>query len=132
MDEGGLYFALLSLQKEFIQRHAIDCTIEADETELALNDQLSTTVFRIIQESLTNVVRHAHATQIQIRLVKSEAKLNFSITDNGKGIAQDDLSKSQSFGLVGMRERVRAVQGELTITGDSKGTRIEVSLPLSI
>ncbi len=131
LDEGGLYFALLTLQKEFIQRHQIACELNAVETELILNDGLSTTIFRVIQESLTNVVRHAHATQVWITLSQTDGKLSFSIQDNGKGIAEQDFVKHQSFGLVGMRERVRALQGELTITGNEHGTCIEVALPIT-
>ena len=129
LDEGGLFFALLSLQKEFNQRHQIECELSAVEGELILNDQISTTIYRVIQESLTNVVRHAQATKVQICLSQAEGQVHFKIQDNGRGIAQEDFRKRQSFGLVGMRERVRALQGELTITGDEHGTSIEVSIP---
>ena len=131
LDEGGLFFALHSLQKDFIQRHSISCELIANENELILNDGISTTVFRVIQESLTNVVRHANATEVQIKLMKSDGKLIFEIKDNGRGITQQDFLKRQSFGLVGMRERVRALHGELQVTGNEKdGTTIEAVIPV--
>lgn len=132
LDEGGLYFALLTLQKEFSQRHGIACELIAVEEELILNDAISTTVFRVIQESLTNVVRHAQATSVRIELHKRNDHLWFRIADNGRGIGGDDFIKRQSFGLIGMRERVRSLQGELQVSGDAgKGTCIEGQIPCS-
>ncbi len=127
LDEGGLFFALQSLQKDFKQRHKIECKLEANEDELILNDSISTMVYRVIQESLTNVVRHANATHVEIELSRTDDTLKFRIRDNGRGINQQDFAKRQSFGLVGMRERVRALHGELHISGDqTQGTCIEV------
>ena len=131
LDEGGLFFALKSLQKEFRQRHGIDCDLHAIENELVLNDNLSTTVYRVIQESLTNVARHASASRVTIQLEQLDDHLHFKIQDNGRGIAQSDFSKKQSLGLVGIRERVRAMQGKLSITASPEnGTCIEISLPI--
>ena len=131
LDEGGLFFALQTLQKDFNQRHKIDCVLNAHEDDLILNDAISTTIYRVIQESLTNVVRHAHATRVVIDLTRSENKLNFKISDNGRGISEQDFAKRQSFGLVGMRERVRALHGELHISGNANtGTCIEIVIPV--
>ncbi|MET3108451.1 PAS domain S-box-containing protein [Oxalobacteraceae bacterium GrIS 1.18] len=132
LDEGGLYFALQTLQKDFQQHHEIDCELAAKEEDLILNDEISTMVYRVIQESLTNVARHAKATRVRIEMNRSGHQLNFKIIDNGLGISEQDLKKRHSFGLVGMRERVRGLQGELTITGDgAHGTCIEVAIPIS-
>jgi len=131
LDEGGLFFALQSLQKDFKQRHKIECNLQANEDELILDDSISTMVYRVIQESLTNVVRHANATQVNIELIRTDDTLRFRIRDNGRGINQQDFAKRQSFGLVGMRERVRALHGELHISGDqTQGTCIEVTIPV--
>lgn len=133
LDEGGLFFALQTLQKDFSVRHGIDCELVANEEQLTLDDARSTAIFRIIQESLTNVVRHAKASEVQIVFERNETSLKFSICDNGRGIGQEDMLKSRSFGLVGMRERVKAMQGGFTVTSTSgEGTRLEVSMPLSI
>ncbi|MFA9218847.1 MAG: PAS domain S-box protein, partial [Sphingomonadaceae bacterium] len=71
LDEGGLYFALESLRQEFRQRHGIACTLDADEEELVLNDVYSTAIFRIVQEALTNIARHAGAHSVQLVLRRS-------------------------------------------------------------
>lgn len=131
LDEGGLYFALKSLQKEFTNRHGIDCELIADEDQLTLDDARSTAIFRIVQESLTNVVRHAHATEVQIAFDRNRDTLRFTISDNGRGIVQEDMKKNSSFGLVGMRERVKAMQGEFSVINPvGEGTRLEIVLPL--
>ena len=132
LDEGGLFFALQTLQKDFSQRHKIDCELIADEDLLTLDDARSTGIFRIIQESLTNVARHAEANYVQIEFHRSNDTLGFTITDNGKGINELDMNKTQSFGLVGMRERVKAMQGEFSVVSDSsEGTTLKIELPLS-
>ncbi|MFZ6734859.1 MASE3 domain-containing protein [Undibacterium sp. Ji42W] len=132
LDEGGLYFALQTLQKDFSQRHGIACDLQANEEQLALDDVRSTAIFRIVQESLTNVVRHADATEVQITFGRTPDKLSFSITDNGKGIDADEMRKSRSFGLVGMRERVKAMHGEFLVDSQpGEGTQLKINLPLS-
>jgi PAS domain S-box-containing protein len=131
LDEGGLYFALESLRKEFIARHGIDCRLVANEAALVLDDARSTAIFRIIQESLTNIVRHAQATEVILKLASHEGHLAISIQDNGRGIADSEQYKERSFGLVGMRERVRTMHGEISITGElGHGTLIEITIPL--
>lgn len=133
LDEGGLFFALQTLQKDFTVRHSIDCELIANEEQLILDDARSTAIFRIVQESLTNVVRHAKASEVQIVFECDETSLRFSICDNGRGIEQEDMLKSRSFGLVGMRERVKAMQGEFAVTSTSgEGTRLEVRMPMSV
>lgn len=132
LDEGGLYFALQTLQKDFSIRHGIDCELQANEEQLALDDARSTAIFRIVQESLTNVVRHAVATEVQIIFERTATMLSFSITDNGKGIEADEMRKSSSFGLVGMRERVKAMHGEFLVDSQpGEGTRLKINLPLN-
>ncbi|MFZ6658247.1 MASE3 domain-containing protein [Undibacterium sp. TJN19] len=133
LDEGGLYFALQTLQKDFSSRHGISCELQANEVQLTLDDARSTAIFRIVQESLTNVVRHASATEVQIIFERSADKLHFTISDNGTGIDVEDMRKSRSFGLVGMRERVKAMHGEFLIDSQvGEGTRLEISLPLNL
>lgn len=129
LDEGGLYFALESLRQEFVARHGIVCTLEANEAELVLNDAYSTAIFRIVQEALTNIARHANAGRVELVLHRLDHLLRLTIQDDGRGIAEQDMDKNLSFGLVGMRERVWAIHGEIAIISDG-GTRIEISLPL--
>jgi PAS domain S-box-containing protein len=129
LDEGGLYFALESLRHEFIRRHGIACTLEASEEDLVLNDTYSTAIFRIVQEALTNIARHAQASKVKLQLQREEKSLQLTVHDNGRGIAEQEMDKASSFGLVGMRERVWALQGEISIVSDG-GTLIAISLPL--
>ncbi len=131
LDEGGLFFALQGLRDEFIARHGIPCALFADEAELRLDDALSTAIFRIVQEALTNIARHAGASHVTMYLYRLDGQLLVSIRDDGKGINAQDMEKSQSLGLIGMRERVWGLHGEITISGDEPpGTRIDIVLPV--
>ena len=131
LDEGGLYFALQGLRDDFVQRYSIACLLYADEGELVLDDSASTAIFRIVQEALTNIARHAGASTVTITLYRSNGEVLLTVRDNGRGIAAADLEKAQSLGLVGMRERVWAMGGAITINSDEPpGTRIDIVLPL--
>ena len=129
LDEGGLYFALESLRQEFVSRYGIACTLDANEEDLILDDAYSTAIFRIAQEALTNITRHAEAGKVILSLYRSEAMLRITIHDDGRGIAEQDMDKASSFGLIGMRERVWALHGDIAIVSDG-GTRIMIRLPL--
>ncbi|MDN4060376.1 PAS domain-containing sensor histidine kinase [Massilia sp. YIM B02769] len=132
LDEGGLYFALQGLRDDFVERHGIACELLADEAELRLADGASTAVFRIVQEALTNVARHAKATYVILTLYRSNGELLVTIRDNGRGIVDADMEKAESLGLVGMRERVWGLGGEISIGSDNGfGTRIDVVLPIA-
>jgi PAS domain S-box-containing protein len=132
LDEGGLYFALQGLRDDFVERHAIPCTLYADESELRLDDTASTAIFRIVQEALTNIARHANASNVTMNLYRINGDLLITIRDDGRGIKAEDMEKAESLGLVGMRERVWALNGEITISSDEPpGTRIDIVLPLA-
>jgi signal transduction histidine kinase len=130
LDEGGLYFALQSLRNEFERRHGITCLLDAQESELMFDDYFSTAVYRIVQESLTNVARHAAAESVHVALRRDHVALQIDIDDDGRGIRPGDFAKGTSFGLLGMRERVQALRGDIDISGGATGTRIHVALPL--
>lgn len=129
LDEGGLYFALQSLRQDFIQRHPIHFELLADEADLTLDDDYSTAIYRIVQESLTNIARHAQASNITVALHRIDSQLAISIQDDGRGIEEADMDKASSFGLLGMRERVWGLHGDISISGND-GTRIDIALPL--
>ncbi|VXB16908.1 histidine kinase [Massilia sp. 9I] len=133
LDEGGLYFALQGLREDFVERHGIAVTLLAEEAELRLDDSASTAIFRIVQEALTNIARHAGATRVVLNLDRVNHELLLTIRDDGRGIRSEDMEKKESLGLVGMRERVWAMDGEITISGDDEapGTRIDIVLPLA-
>ena len=91
----------------------------------------STAIFRICQEALTNVVRHANATKVKVTLKEEPGRIILRIRDNGKGIEKEQLSDPKAFGIIGMRERARSWGGEVEISGiPGKGTVVVVSIPL--
>jgi PAS domain S-box-containing protein len=131
LDEGGLFFALQGLRADFSERHGIPVELFADEAELRLDDAASTAIYRIVQEALTNIARHAGASKVTMNLYRLDGQLLITIRDDGRGIGAADMEKAQSLGLVGMRERVWAMHGEITISADEPpGTRIDIVLPL--
>ena len=131
LDEGGLYFALEGLCQDFARRHAIGCRLDAVEDELVLDERYSTAIFRIVQEALTNIARHAQASNAWLRLRRDNGALRIAIEDDGRGISDSDMDKAASFGLIGMRERVWAIHGDIAIGSDgSSGTRIDIRMPL--
>jgi hypothetical protein len=132
LDEGGLYFALQGLRDEFAERHGIACMLLAEEAELRLDDAASTAIFRIVQEALTNIARHAEASSVVLTLDRSDHELLVTIRDDGCGIRSEDLEKVESLGLLGMRERVWALHGEISVSADEPpGTRIDISIPIA-
>ncbi|MGZ8292473.1 MAG: ATP-binding protein [Telluria sp.] len=131
LDEGGLYFALQGLRDDFVERYGLDCKLFADEAELRLDDKASTAIFRIVQEALTNIARHAGAANVTVNLYRIDHQLLLTIRDDGRGIQAGDMEKTESLGLVGMRERVWAMNGEITIGSDEPpGTRIDIVVPI--
>ncbi|WP_298413722.1 PAS domain-containing sensor histidine kinase [Janthinobacterium sp.] len=132
LDEGGLYFALQKLRHDFLLRRAIHFDLLADEADLVLDDARSTAIYRIVQEALTNIARHAEASHITIALHRIDSSLAITIQDDGRGIAEHDLEKAAALGLLGMRERVWGLNGSIHIGTDSElgGTRIDISLPM--
>jgi len=131
LDEGGLYFALKGLCEDFTERFGTPCTLLADEAELRLDDTASTAIFRIVQEALTNIARHAQASSVTMNLFRSNSELLITIRDDGRGIRPEDMEKAESLGLIGMRERVWAMKGEISISSDEPpGTRIDIVMPV--
>lgn len=127
----GLGAAVEWQVQEFRRRSAIACDLVMDANEYALGDARSTTLFRILQESLTNVIRHANATHVRIELYEHGTNLVMKITDNGIGIAPVDRNKTDSFGLVGIEERILALDGEFLLdSAPGQGTVLTIFIPL--
>jgi signal transduction histidine kinase len=115
---------------EFTRRTGIACEL-AGHKEVFLNDHRATAFFRILQESLTNVVRHAHATAVQVGLNLQPDRLSMTIYDNGIGIPTSAKAKPGSFGLVGIEERMNILHGTFSLnSAPGAGTTITVSVPL--
>lgn len=133
LDDLGLAAAIEWQAEDFQKRTGIDCEVSLSTEETLLNRDQSTTMFRIFQETLTNVIRHARATKVTVRLEEQNGSIVLEVTDNGRGITEAEIRDAKSFGLIGMRERVEFIDGEVTIIGSpGKGTRITVTLPLKI
>jgi PAS domain S-box-containing protein len=131
LDDLGLEEALSGLIDDWKQRNHMTCGFHADMDEEGLSDEIRTTIFRMVQEALTNVSRYAGASKVEVNLVADEKMIHVSITDNGCGMEAGAESKPTSFGLLGMRERIEALGGEFFITSASgKWTCIEGSIPL--
>lgn len=131
LDDLGLVTALEALIKQVSRSSQIHCSLSLDPERLSINERLATPLYRIAQEALNNVVKHSQATEATLSLSRDATNtLQLEIRDNGKGFAREERRKTASFGLIGMRERVYALNGELVI--DSRlggGTTIRVSIP---
>jgi PAS domain S-box-containing protein len=132
LDDPGLAAAIEWQAQELRKRTDIDFEFRASPKEITLDRDRSTAIFRICQEALTNVVRHANATRVKLSLQEKRGRILFRISDNGKGIEEKQLSDPKAFGLIGMRERAHFWGGEVKISGTpGKGTVVAVSIPLN-
>jgi signal transduction histidine kinase len=131
LDYLGLAEAVEWQLKEFREQTGISCTA-AISPELVIGDKdVSTAVFRIFQETLTNIIRHAKASRVDVDLKQEVGVLTLEIRDNGAGIARENISDPASFGIMSMRERARHLGGAVIITGEpGKGTTVLVRIPL--
>ena len=132
LDDFGLAASIESHAQEFEERTGIRCDVSQVEPEPALSRAQSIAVFRIFQETLTNVARHAQATQLAIRLSAADGRLCLQVRDNGRGLTPDALAGSHSLGLLGMRERAELLDGMLDIaSAPGAGTTVTVTIPLN-
>jgi PAS domain S-box-containing protein len=130
LDDLGLAAAIEWQAREFQRRTEIECVITSLDEEVALSAEKSTAVFRIFQEVLTNVARHARATRVEISMEKRDGDLVLKVCDDGRGIRESDISDTRSLGLLGMRERAVVFGGVVEIEGGSgRGTTVTVSIP---
>jgi signal transduction histidine kinase len=132
LDQLGLAAALEWQGQEFGGRTGIEVSVEVATDGSTISDDLGSSAFRILQESLTNVARHAKATRVTIRLTQTPWLLVLEVSDNGVGLVPERLEGTGSLGLVGMRERALACGGQLIISGQpTTGTTIVLRVPLS-
>jgi PAS domain S-box-containing protein len=132
LDDLGLVPALEWLAHNMSQRAGIPCDFAIDDPAIALPPAHSTAVFRIVQEALTNIAKHAHATQARIAVRRDGSALAIAIEDDGVGFVPDDPRKPESFGLIGLRERISLLRGTASIrSSPGAGTSIVVTIPLA-
>lgn len=133
LDDLGLVAAIEWLVGSFCERTGLPCELTIDPVirEKVIVSELATTVFRSAQELLTNVMRHAHASTVSVRLTARDGQLNLTIHDDGRGIQPQEWEKGRSLGLRGLHERVKLMGGTVTVVGASgSGTEVSLSLPM--
>ena len=131
LDDLGLVPAMEWQLQEFQKRSGIRCRFTSDLEEVALDAEETTVLFRILQETLTNVARHAAATRVEVSLEEEQGYVRLQVQDNGRGIMASEVEGSRSFGLLGMRERVLLRSGDFSIQGTpGRGTTVVIKLPL--
>lgn len=133
LDDLGLVAAIEWQIEQFQLRSGLKCHWTNDGSEIALNHERATAVFRILQEILTNVLRHARAANLYVKLKHNEHYLELEVKDDGVGITESQRMNTQSLGLLGMSERALLVDGEVCISGKpGGGTTVVVRVPLGI
>lgn len=127
LDDLGLLEAMEYQAEQFQSRSGIRCTYERAVSRIDLTKERSTAIFRICQEALTNVLRHARATDVRIAIFMDEGDLVFKIADNGRGIGENQKSSPGSLGVLGMQERARLAGASVDIQGvENEGTTVTV------
>jgi len=131
LDEFGLADAIEWQAKNFQKKTGIVCKVTLPTLEMITDTVRSTAIFRIFQEALTNVMRHAAASQVTVGLEEKNNLLLLEVRDNGIGITEDRIFDAKSLGLTGIRERVLQLGGDVSISGNpGKGTLVKVTIPL--
>jgi signal transduction histidine kinase len=130
LDHLGLAAALQQEAHGFQKRSGIACELHVPANHLSLPRDIATAIFRIFQEALTNVVRHAQATAVRVTLEANVERVVLQVEDNGRGIRPDDVTDSRSLGLLGMRERASVLGGDVAIEPVTpSGSRVTLRLP---
>lgn len=130
LDDLGLAPAIEWLVQNFSQRTGVACELDIDEA-LELQEPYATAVFRIVQESLTNVGKHSRAAQVRVRVAREGDEMVLSVQDNGIGFHLSDPRKPQSLGLVGLRERAHLLKGAVRVSSTpGQGTLVEARIPV--
>lgn len=131
LDDLGLEAAIEWFTREFAKRNEMGVFLHID-SGLSISPEVSLAIFRIMQESLTNISRHARASRADIWLRKSGDNIILTISDDGSGITEDEIKSKKSFGIIGMKERTASLGGSFEIyPGKEKGTEIKINFPLN-
>src|SRR5215831_18665233 len=127
----GILSGIEWLVDEFQKRSGIRCEVRVEDGEIHLKEDRSIVLFRILQESLTNISRHANARNVEIRLRSNATHIRLDVKDDGRGFDAEAAQKKKTFGLLGIRERVIMLHGTMNITSvPGEGTQVSVSIPL--
>lgn len=129
--DDGLVPALEWLTRSFRERTGIACRFETNRDHLTCPTEVCMVVYRVCQESLTNVAKHARATEVEVQLFLDAGQLSLEVSDDGIGITPDDMKKPTSFGILGMTERARGGGGWIEVSGQpGRGTTVVLSVPV--
>jgi len=132
LDELGLIAAIEWQSQEFHKRTGITCEYTLPKEEIIIPDEMATAIFRIFQEALTNVARHAEAKRVSIIIRQVNHTLILEVTDNGRGISPGQRDNSRALGILGMKERALVFGGQVKIHGVNKrGTNVKVEMPIN-
>jgi signal transduction histidine kinase len=130
LDDVDFREAVIWHTEDFFKRSDIRVSLDLQDAELVKDDALATALFRIVQEALTNVVRHANATEVNVSLRRVNRSLILAITDNGQGFSPGQIDRG--VGLVSMRERCAGIGAQFAVLSEPMGgTRVEVTVPLT-
>ncbi len=132
LDTLGLVAAIEWQAQQFQRQTGISCKLAlGPDDEIDLDTEQSTAIFRIFQETLTNIARHANSKKVRVGIKKKSKKVILEISDNGRGITESEITDPKSLGLLGMQERARVLGGEIEIRGaQGKGTKITAVIPI--
>jgi signal transduction histidine kinase len=130
LDTVGLIAALEWQAQQFEKQTGIRCRVQSSVRETLWDQDLNTAFFRIFQETLTNVIRHANASQVAVRFAETDDWLVLMVKDDGRGISEAEIRNTKSIGLLGMRERAALLGGEVRLRGEpGRGTTVTVRIP---
>jgi len=130
LDDLGLSAAIEWYTEEFGKRTGLEVLMDLDEVQTK-NDKKNLAMFRLLQEALTNVIRHAHAKRVKVTLHKTAGNIILKIVDDGIGIPAEKIQSIHSLGLIGMQERVKQAGGTIEfLSGENPGTKIRISIPV--
>jgi len=130
IDSLGFIEAGKSYVLEFEERHHIACQFETTIQELSINSQQAVALFRILQEAMSNIAKHAKASSVKIQLSTKENKFSMEIIDDGIGFVKNQRIRPDSYGMIGMKERIHLLDGELNISSEpGKGTCVRIEMP---
>jgi len=133
LDDLGLQPALEWLVESFTEHTGVRCELAAGDGELDLPDLQATAVFRTVQESLTNIAKHARASRVDVAVEQRDSELTISVRDDGVGFSPQDSRKPNSYGLLGLRERAALLGGDARVTSaPGRGTHVEVRFPIAL
>lgn len=132
LDNLGLAEALRWLVNQFSNRSGIKCRLKIEPENVIMDNNRSLDIYRVVQEVLTNVSRHAQATRVNINLRLANGKMLLTVKDNGVGVPPEKTGDPHSIGLIGIRERARRWRGSVEITGIAgKGTTVKLNIPVT-